>query len=146
MKRILLIVFFYFLMNSAWSASYNNTPPKSKNTHPSHNTPTKSKNTHATHSTLAKSKVTRTSFNAPSKSRITRTPYIGGGIGGFIPQINTYHYIPTGAGWPADQYTSDYISSKPYIYLNTGYVWNRKAMWLPYYSLGLRYTYVSHKI
>lgn len=87
MKRILLIVFFYFLMNSAWSASYNNTPPKSKNTHPSHNTPTKSKNTHATHSTLAKSKVTRTSFNAPSKSRITRTPYIGGGIGGFIPQI-----------------------------------------------------------
>jgi opacity protein-like surface antigen len=71
--------------------------------------------------------------------------YIGGGIGELFPKVNTTQTIPTGAGWPNDTYTNNSNpSNEGFLYVNGGRTWKRQSNWLPYYSVGVRYTYSSN--
>ncbi len=69
--------------------------------------------------------------------------YLGIGAGDMFYRVSGDNYLGTGTGWPNDHYSNNGISSQPYGFLAAGYTWQRPENWLPNYSLGLRYTYVS---
>jgi opacity protein-like surface antigen len=69
--------------------------------------------------------------------------YIGVGAGDVFYKVNGNNYLGTGEGWPDDHYTSNDISNQPSGFVAAGYTWQRDETWLPNYSLGLRYMYVS---
>lgn len=71
--------------------------------------------------------------------------YIGGGIGELFPTVNSAQTVPTGAGWPDDTYTNNRtLSHEGFLFVNGGRTWKRQSNWLPYYSVGVRYTYSSN--
>lgn len=42
---------------------------------------------------------------------------------------------------PSDQYTSPKVNQVPMSFISGGYIWSRRAAWLPFTSLGLEYSY-----
>ena len=68
--------------------------------------------------------------------------YIGGNVGGTFPNIDNNNYLTSGMGWPNDQYHYKQANSSALMSLLGGYTWATHREWLPFYSLGLNYTYV----
>jgi hypothetical protein len=68
--------------------------------------------------------------------------YLSGGAGVTVPMTDNSQYLPTGTGWPNDYYTSHRITNNPAFFLAGGYAIAHAAKWFPYYSAGLRYTYI----
>lgn len=69
--------------------------------------------------------------------------YLGAAAGVIFPSIRTNNSVGTGAGWPNDNYVSRSIENNTSFLFDAGYLWSRSAYWFPYYSLGLRYQYIS---
>lgn len=71
--------------------------------------------------------------------------YIGAGGGELFPTTTTTtNSTATGPGWPNDTYTNRRtLSDEPYFFVDGGYTWKRKSNWLPYYSIGARYSYAA---
>ncbi len=82
---------------------------------------------------------------AASFSILPGTPrfYIGAGGGDVFYRVSDNNYLNTGTGWPDDYYADNNISDQPSGFIAVGYTWQREEIWLPNYSLGLRYMYVS---
>lgn len=68
--------------------------------------------------------------------------FFGAGAGMLFPSYSGNNSIGTGAGWPDDSYNSHSISDQPFFFLTGGYTWMHGNSWFPYYSAGLRYSYL----
>ncbi|HFK5879033.1 TPA: outer membrane protein [Legionella pneumophila] len=69
--------------------------------------------------------------------------YIGENIGVAFPKIIDNHFVATGIGWPDDQYSNHNIDSAAFFSLLGGYQWSTQNNWIPFFSLGIRYSYVT---
>jgi len=67
--------------------------------------------------------------------------YLGAGIGASWPQVTNNHFVATGAGWPDDHYVLRH-ENKSWVFSGaTGYQWATAHQWLPFYNIGVDYTY-----
>lgn len=68
--------------------------------------------------------------------------YFAAAAGKTRSTVDDWSRLTSGSGWPDDAYVSDSRSNNPAILMDFGYTWNRHQEWFPYYSLGLRLSYV----
>lgn len=68
--------------------------------------------------------------------------FIGGNTGASFPIISQNNHLATGAGWPDDQYNNNGVDTAAVLSAEAGYRWARQNVWLPFYSLGVSYSYV----
>ena len=69
--------------------------------------------------------------------------YINAGLGDMFTRVEGDNYLGTGTGWPDDHYSVNGSSDQPYGFVGAGYTWDRASTWLPSYSFGFRFMYVS---
>lgn len=68
--------------------------------------------------------------------------FIGAGAGATFPRVDNNHYIASGVdGWPHDRYHNNSVDTAALLAVETGYQWIHEESWLPFYQVGLNYTY-----
>lgn len=73
----------------------------------------------------------------------SRAVYISAGAGDMFNRVSGNNVLGTGDGWPDDNYVTNGITDQPYFALAAGYIWARPSDLVPFYSAGLKMTYVS---
>lgn len=69
--------------------------------------------------------------------------YLGVGGGEFFARVAGNNSLNSGIGWPQDAYITKGISDQPFFFFSGGYQFARQTTWLPFYSVGFRYSYIS---
>lgn len=63
------------------------------------------------------------------------------GAGATFLNVDSNQSISSGPGWPNDIMHNKDVDGAGLFVLNGGYQWAQNTIWLPFYSLGLSYTY-----
>lgn len=68
--------------------------------------------------------------------------YLSGKGGISFLNISKTNSLSSGTdGWPDDLYTNDNVDSAQMLSAEAGYQWTRDSVWLPFYSVGINYSY-----
>lgn len=67
--------------------------------------------------------------------------FLGAGVGAAFLNVDSNQFISSGPDWPNDKMHNTDVDAAGLFVLNGGYQWARQALWLPFYSVALNYTY-----